>query len=835
MTSAIYSELRDELVKILGKVIEIKSLRPDKKAGFEAIRKKCMEDQFNIVLVGEFQGGKSTTFNTFCDGREISPRGALVKTSACRLTARHISDPDQNEYATVCWKTGRELILNMEDILSAHIDLRQDLNVVLLPGDELKTLSDVLSFDNSKHLKMMDAAIEKEWEIYQSDKGRYSPETLDVLRIATLILRFAQHEEIQKLRSKALFSIDAISRLIVFPPEWEIKWEKGSQAPFTANDAVFAFIGSIDCYIHSPNLARLGCSITDCPGLFASKWDTQVAIDTIPRSDAVIYLLRGDKAIGTEETKALREIKKMPATHQKLFYAINMKSSRPIIDNSIVPHDVAVIRSIGLPVEDAKIHRYHALLAFLAEFGTLYLNGQSEAASVATFSAMARRMLGSQFPVDQAWTMLANQQLIMSCIPPQTVGHLDSESIEKIRKASGFRSLFDAVEDLIIKNKSESILITNGAEKAVYALTEIGNILKNREDEATENVAQREAELEEAKNKLEEFQREAKKIVEESFKDKIYELLSRDFHDEVILDTTEEISQKIAQKISKKLSIKFGFKMLLKGEAAMNDIVNPIYTEVMNEVIGNRARIWISSIEKGENAAYENSIKPESERIREALEKQWEKLATVDYNFSSLDYPDISEIFSDFVHSSSDKLNARNASGSIFTIGINNLLLSVLILVLSSPLIGIGWIYHQVATLFGQEEEDLNFTEDAEDEARKLTRTEQRIYEQIKAGINAAYGDRETVRDLRSKTFSWLRKIGDLFKAKYTTALEEQANKFQEDHETRKANLKTSLDDRRKVAAEAKAVRETEIMPRDAELKQFIEKTKNFLARHEGK
>ena len=84
----------------------------------ERIKKKSQEDQFEIVLCGEFQGGKSTTFNAICDGRDLSPRGlggGGIKTSAAIISAQNISDENENERAEISYKTKNEFSKNICD------------------------------------------------------------------------------------------------------------------------------------------------------------------------------------------------------------------------------------------------------------------------------------------------------------------------------------------------------------------------------------------------------------------------------------------------------------------------------------------------------------------------------------------------------------------------------------------------------------------------------------------------------------------------------------------------------------------------------------------------
>ncbi len=58
----------------------------------EQIESGATSQHFKIVLVSSFQGGKSTIFNTLCGGRELSPTGFGLKTSAAVAEAHFLDD-----------------------------------------------------------------------------------------------------------------------------------------------------------------------------------------------------------------------------------------------------------------------------------------------------------------------------------------------------------------------------------------------------------------------------------------------------------------------------------------------------------------------------------------------------------------------------------------------------------------------------------------------------------------------------------------------------------------------------------------------------------------------
>ncbi|MFI3297847.1 MAG: Hsp70 family protein [bacterium] len=840
MNAKTYTAKRNQLLGILSNILKINDLSESSKAEFDQINKKCLEDQFNIVLVGEFQGGKSTTFNTFCDGREISPRGAMVKTSACKITARNLSDKKQKECAVVTWKTEREIILNIEDVLSKHISIENDLGVEFRPGDVRMYLSDLLHFNNKKHIELINSAINKEWESYEKNRGQYSSGNLDILRIATLISRFISDNTIKNnVGKESRYTVENVSNVIVFPEDWENRWNNGINTRFDVNEILFAFVASVDCYLHSPNLERLGCSITDCPGLFASKWDTQVALDTIPKADAILYLLKGDKAIGDGDTDSLKEIQAMPSAHKKIYFSINMRAPISITENSIIPTDTGKINNIGFKVGKHDVHKYHALLAFLATIGDNCLSGNLTEDTKNRFLLLSKRFLGVEMSFDDAWSTLVNQQLMLICMPPKMVSGISLESVELIRSISGYEELFDGIENFIIKNKAESILITNGADRCAFALTEIENTLKNREDEAIQDVTQKRAELTVAKNQLDDFHEEARRIVEDTFNESEFTPLTNDFYDNIMVESVDEISAIVAYKLKKKLTASLGWKLLWKNKdnraQMMKNIALPIYQNAMDTALCKRIKLWMTSLERGENETYNFSISKEIKRTNQQIIEKWSSVTQCNFHFPPLKLPDPKDIYTEFEGNSIVRFD-DSIIDSMCKIARSNLVVEIVLNIIFSPILVFVWIeqlFDYISDLItgNNTKKDNVVTDDKKIySSDDLSEEEKVLYKKVHQQLRASFGDRETI--LKVKNGIWkklLIKISEGLKGFYNNSLNEQKEKFTIDYNKCESNLNKSTIEREKVADDARELREGKIEPYNKEVKAFRMSTLKIL------
>jgi septin family protein len=125
MNAHLYEQKRNELIALLDGALKVNDLPLEHVQKIRHARTKALKNQFVVVLVGEFQGGKSTSFNALCDGSEISPRGIGIKTSACVMAGMNISDSDERERAEIEWKSPRDLLLSFVEVIEDKLRVGQ--------------------------------------------------------------------------------------------------------------------------------------------------------------------------------------------------------------------------------------------------------------------------------------------------------------------------------------------------------------------------------------------------------------------------------------------------------------------------------------------------------------------------------------------------------------------------------------------------------------------------------------------------------------------------------------------------------------------------------------
>lgn len=857
-----YSEKRDELISIMNDILKIEGLSEKRINEFRRIRKKCLEDQFNMVLIGEFQGGKSTTFNALCGGREISPRGAMIKTSACPITATNISEPEAEEFALVQWKTDAELLMNIQGLLNKYIS-PEDTDY----DPESKELFEpykYLSLSNSNHVDLIKKAIEKEWEKINNAPTYYNDER-DICRIADIVLHFYDDPEVKKIKEgnvididgekRTICSIEEVSRIAVFPDDWERRAGQGASA-FNAEEVLFAFVGGIDCYIHSKNLERLGCSVTDCPGLFTSVWDTQVAFNTMPRADAVIYLLSGTKQMTDGDKKALSYIKNLETIEEKLFFTINTRAGEKVTNN-IIETDKSIIESLGF--RNVQIRLLNSQLFFLGEFGHAYLENRLDEYSKERFQIVSEKFDIDEENLEGCW-LSAVDDALHQIKKHHGIDALDFESVDSVIQISNYRDVFSNIETYIIDKKAYSILIQSGANIVIKSLTEIEGELTRQENDALKDVAACEAEFASAQQALDVFQDEARAIISDAFPEDVVSVITSRAYDKIIRNekTLVRLSIKASQKLvpvlgAKCKAIAFELKLLETGlklnlpldESAekirqkLRDIIEPVVKGVLENELGGNITEWVTNVVKGEDRDYKAQMIPKLDELSRKLNDKWEscvqqnasieafKLSPPADNFEELSKVSGGiEIQGGSVVGEGASLAFKTLIGEIIAqlvaivMGLITMLLSTtfLDLGLTAFVTAIVYLVSWLAALT----HGIPQTNDNAQTREELNKGEKRLYDAIFPIMTQQLNKDETIKAIRNGLAELPNTIIQKYKDYYLAQLTDQQEGLQEDIRKRRENKQKSLDKQQEIAEKAKDLRKNHIQPMRRRVESFV-------------
>lgn len=528
-TAKWYETRRNELLELLREATALDL--PEKYADeLRQTARKCQEDSFEIALVGEFQGGKSTTFNALCDGRDISPRGlggGGIKTSAAVISAQNIAGDETKdglpEWAEVTFKTPGAIALSLSTILRRPLmdsEVFRKFNAKLSDEKFAEAIATddgfpgLVDLDNDECRTALKSATNVLWSKWRNDRTSLSDDELDELRIATLQLRFYGSAEYRKMVSQAVLPIDKFQKLIAFPKDWMVRWMNGPDSQFTLDEVAFVFVQSVLVRIHSENLRRLGCRITDCPGLFANAYDTSVARRTILNADAVWYLINGEKQIGQKDLEIIRAIAAMGMLG-KIEATSNLKGPHEQKIAEIIPATKAALANAGHAVE---VFPYNARLAFLAMQGDLLLNRASLFSSLdkANMRIDAKVKEGDPAP-ETMWTKMVRRVGGSTALENvEDIQELDAESIAVVRRESLLDGILSRLENEIIPQKAQSILVDRGSDRASKALLAYEGVLKATEDAALAKEDEWRAKVDDARRQLADFVDRANTTIDRS-------------------------------------------------------------------------------------------------------------------------------------------------------------------------------------------------------------------------------------------------------------------------------------------------------------------------------
>lgn len=853
MNSKDYSQKKEELQGLLSNILKIKELPTDFRENFENTARKINADQFNIALIGEFQCGKTTTLDALCGGREISPRGNNIKTSACRIVITNIPQ-NEEEYATVVWKTNAELVQTISPILENIENEEWGYNP---DSKDIFILSEYVNLNNHKHIDLIKRAI---------DQNINNNDMYDIIIIARFIVEF--YSKISTFTRKDYYSIDEARKMMVFPQNMinRVNDNEGSVSCFSFDEALFVFIQTINCYIHSKDLEKLGCSVIDCPGLFASDYDTSIAIQTINSADAVLYLLNGEKQMGQSDKKAISEILKIGRFQKaeydgdNIFFAINQRKSDE--ETAFVDTDLSELNRIGF--KKSELHCFNAFLFYYAKFGKKYIESGMDEYSLLKFLSPGGKSIvkeGKEYfeitskgerkeiNIENRWKKdVFRSMLSLHLDDDNEITALDENNINILLSLSKADVLFSKIEDYIVATKAYSILIDNGAIKIKNGLIAIERILKNKEDSAMKDLQQRAAEYKRAQNDLEVFQAEAKSIIAQSFPkdiqkdyiDKVYAeyFVREEVVDQISFDATIALIDYVKKGATKWTAFKRAVhfrknKQDDKMKAEIGQIIKNAFAKSFKPLIEK----WVGLAYTNKDSQMESTLNKEAERLADEVKKRWETasqsspiLESVSSINTTIKISDTinnqlginTNVYTDFVDKTSDlaiNKTLNNIIVNILSVVIGTIVAIVIDMVF---FLGVGTLSGILTAIIAKA---IGSDYGKKQNVNDLSKKERELYDILNGNLYKALNKKSTKEEIcysDKGLVSVAKDIAERFKGFYINQLKPQQTKLEGFIASREQEYSKQQDKLKDIAQQAKHVREKQIEPILKKLETFI-------------
>lgn len=570
------------------------------------IKENCQKNKYTVLLMGEFQSGKTTTLDALCDGRHIGAIGDGTATSAVPVSVSYAEKEDVNPV----WKTNEELKLLFSSLPQC-----------------------IEEFDYNE-FNINDIEERKTW-LTKIDKFRNNqdcPQDVKILALCSLVLKFYGTDELEgKIDSK--IQITDVASITRFPKNLETRWKRFGSSAFTLEESLFIFVEQIDCFLPAETLKKLNCTIIDCPGLFNNTYDTSVTEMMMAKVHAIVYLLPYHRVFGEDIGKSLYTIQKnYPDVHRKLFIAQNISSKG---NNTFVESNIATIKCMFGDHKQVTI--YDAHLAYLSS--VYYYKEQLLTADIQHF---CRDVIEHKYDLttngniicikktitfqnfDEAWNyhfkgyMTANEWG-------------DIPSPEYLKKASGIENFISDLRTFIENNEAYSVILSNGVYKLQSEMIRIKSDLYTRYVEPKildrDNIASL---WEERLRKATDFRKFSESKIDELFFSSEQALLPRLtqavykklFTDDFYISMYNAIGDVLYNNKGKIA----GF-MTLNGldKDAFRNYITPYITECICKMIkGKLVDYWYPLLYSGQDQNFKNIFTPNIKILEMELLRNWE-------------------------------------------------------------------------------------------------------------------------------------------------------------------------------------------------------------------
>lgn len=564
------------------------------------IEEHCTKNRYTVLLMGEYQTGKTTTLDALCEGRHIGKIGAGSATSVLPVSVSY----SKKEYINV----GRKSDDDLKKLLSCLIEHLEGFN---------------------ENFELKDPISRAHWleELENFRQSKECPKDVRQLAVCSFILKYYDTAKLNKIISNLKLVSDA-SKYTSFPKEMNDRWSKDGVSAFDIHETVFVFISHLDCYIDSPTLKRLGCTLIDCPGLFNNKYDTEVTTQILCKVHAILYLLPYEKGIGEDVCESLYEIQRnFRDVHRKLFIANNLSSKK---DNLFVEDNIVEIKRLF--GEDKHVTCYDAHLAYLGMFKQSHEAGMLKPDDVMHFCrpVTRRTIAGTEKTItfenfEEAWEY-------------HTRGYDVGIDSDEFINASEINQLIDNLRSFIEANEAYTVIFSDGINKMHEGLTKVRNVLHSKFIEPyTLSSDERNNLWKERVKKASEFDKEASRIIHNHIFakriniDALSDRLSNDIYGKLFTESIyNELSKSIASTIFEN---KYQVFKLLGKEEKLKKLISPLIEEDISHIIESRLNYWNSMMSNGSDDSFKDIFEPEMDLLEGSLLKEWYQIFSEDKSF----------------------------------------------------------------------------------------------------------------------------------------------------------------------------------------------------------
>ena len=524
-----YNEKCQDLAELAKQALALEGLDQKTTEELERTRTNILANHYRITLLGSFQSGKSTIFNVACGGRELSPTGIGIRTSAVPAEA-HVTADDDKEYANVLWKNDAELLSGfidavlpeLRDLAQGRLDDCSEIEIVerldLGRVNDRELISAALR-DARKHLHEDSTA-----ECQAKERNVRQGDMTELLKIGDLTLHFYHAFLEQRAKGsveQSPMTVEAASQVVRFPENWT---QTADARSFRWEDVRFLFAKTVQFFLKSEDLRQLRAVLVDCPGLHASRWDNEIVHHCIAQSDAVIWLQGGEgKELGQSDLEEARQFGDYGITSDGVFLAFNARGVTKRISERILHSNLEKMKThAGIEVPPERVVIFNALLALRARQAMALEADALSQSSLLALSAKAKDQIDtSKLPDGGADPLKNARKLVERDLKRQAAQFLDDEiddpwnesELKRLAGDSQWEQVISQATQFIVRTKGRTRLIDKGAHLILKALERFEEGLKATEIAATDKLEDHKAKKAAAESSLEHFETGADALV----------------------------------------------------------------------------------------------------------------------------------------------------------------------------------------------------------------------------------------------------------------------------------------------------------------------------------
>ncbi len=656
-----YNYRHNELLGYLKEAVEISQPQRHEEA-LKVIQKKCIEDQFDVVLLGEFADGKSTTLDVLCRGREFSPQGNGVKSTSAvpvsiEAARQELAPKGMSEWAVLTFKGDSQIKDEIYETFEGYLsDSEPGIADCLKPfakgdGTPKENFREKFDLKNAEHIGFVRQIVGAEWAQYAENKGSIASHHRQQLEVLTIYLKYYGIPEYRALVGTTVVPVSEVTKYVHFPRDWKSRSPSALEFDLSFEECVFVFLDFAVIHVNSEILSRLNCRVTDCPGLGSSAYDTTVARRALNRADGVWFVKKCDKQLGASTLGAIFELITDNGRLERTGMALNLwKGHKKSIEDD--PANGKCLVNYCKEQLDKEGYKFpvfwcNARLAYLSAIGKRKMEDKS------TFSASERKWMmeiidederDSSWSDEELWLETVKFANLTSKVPEiKNIEKFGQEAVDLLWKHSNMDNALEVMAKIVLDQKGRTILIDSGSKKAFEVIKRYEHELQLAEDNATRDADQVKAELDNARKRMTKFVEEASNIISQStlwtHKRSMANHLSEDFIGYALNDRFCDDFAKKTAKIIFELNKSFGGVFQSDFKARFAQEVQP----KLLDSIQNRFSSFSSSEWKSDSALENVSLFFERvESVNKDLRKLVERLEEDGTLFKELPLPQMS-------------------------------------------------------------------------------------------------------------------------------------------------------------------------------------------------